>query len=436
MNRQKTVSKPAVVEGRGLFSGRPCRLCIRPADEGAGLSFRRTDVDDAPPIPCDISRLARSETRRTVLISGGATVATVEHVLSAVWGMGVDNAVIELDSEEPPDADGSPLPFAEAIRSAGVREQSGERELLSVREPTTVSQGEATLSALPGSTGLDILYDLDYPDVPSIGRQVRSFRVVPGGYLEKIAPARTFLLAEEAKLFQSQGWGAHLDATRILVMDEKGAVSNKLRFADEHVRHKIGDLIGDLALLGRRLEGRILASRSGHRLNHQLVRGLREASEGGTDNGPGSSESVLDIRGIMRLLPHRYPFLMVDRIVETEGDERAVGIKNVTINEPYFQGHYPGQPIMPGVMILEAMAQISGILLSRRLEHAGKVAVLLSMDRVKMRRPVHPGDQIHLEAEALRVRPRMGHCACRARVSGEVVAEAEIKFMLVDAEPA
>ena len=193
--------------------------------------------------------------------------------------------------------------------------------------------------------------------------------------------------------------------------------------------------MGDLALLGRRICGRIVAYRSGHELNHALVRRLADSIASGGRAEAMAAEAYMDIRKIMRLLPHRYPFLMIDRILRVEGDHRAVGVKNVTINEPFFQGHYPGQPIMPGVMILEALAQLSGVLLSRRLEHTGKVAVLLSMDRVKMRRPVRPGDQLVLEAEALHVRTRTGHCRCQAFVGNDVAAEAEIKFMLVDAEP-
>ena len=234
-------------------------------------------------------------------------------------------------------------------------------------------------------------------------------------------------------MFRDMGFGLHLTARDVLVMGDDGPIENTLRFADEHVRHKMLDLIGDLALLGRRLCGRIVASRSGHDLNHALVERL--AGHIQSREQVGSGEPVMDIRKIMRLLPHRYPFLMIDRILEIEGDTRAVGVKNVTINEPFFQGHYPNLPIFPGVMIVEAMAQLSGILLSRRLEHTGKVAVLLSMDRVKMRRPVRPGDQIIIEAEALHARTRTGHCKCQATVSGEIAAEAEIKFMLVDSEP-
>ncbi len=425
------------MEGRGLFSGRQCRLRFLPAPAGTGIVFIRTDLDGQDEIPCQPANLEKDDARRTSLSNGSASVNTAEHVLAAVWGLGVDNVVVELDAPEPPSTDGSPLPFVRALQQAGLVEQDARQEAMAIAEPVVLSSGEATLAALPGPGDcLDILFDLDYAEVASIGRQVLSFRLGRDDFAAEIAPARTFLLEEEARQFREQGLGPHLSARDLLVMRPDGPLENELRFRDEHVRHKIADLVGDLALLGRRLRGRIVASRSGHQLNHVLVQRLAEAGEG---NGKGVQtvrEPLLDIRGIMRLLPHRYPFLMVDRIIEVHGDERAIGIKNVTINEPYFQGHYPGQPIMPGVMILEALAQMSGILLSRRLEHAGKVAVLLSMDRVKMRRPVRPGDQLLLEARALRVRPRTGHCHCRALVEGDVVAEAEIKFMLVDAEPA
>ena len=425
------------MEGRGLFSGKPCSLRFAPAPPDSGIVFVRADLPARPEVPCALSNLVKSEYPRTVLTNGSAEVYTAEHVLSALLGLGVDNVIVELTAEEPPSTDGSPLPFAQAIHEAGLVEQDAEQKVYLIKQPVTVAQGGASLTALPGPEDcLDILFDLDYEDVPSIGRQIFCFRLGKDDFFGEIAPARTFLRESEASFFRSQGLGLHLEVGDILIMAPDGPVGNELRFADEPVRHKISDLLGDLALLGKLPRGRIIACKSGHELNHMLVGRLLEAAAGRAERPPASPQPLLDINGIMRLLPHRYPFLMVDRIIETHGDERAVGIKNVTINEPFFQGHYPRQPIMPGVMILEAMAQMSGILLSRRLEHAGKVAVLLSMDRVKMRRPVRPGDQMILEAEALHVRPRMGHCNCRALVEGEVVAEAEIKFMLVDAEPA
>ena len=433
MNRQKTIRSSVTVDGRGLFSGQPCTLRFLPAEANTGVVF--VLAGQADPIPADITNVVR-QPRRTCLEQDGAVVETVEHALAAVSGVGIDNLCIELSSGETPSTDGSAMPFVQALQQAGIEEQDAEQKVFIIREPISVTEGEAMLTALPGPTDcLDILYDLDYGNIPSIGRQVLGFRLDKDNFASQIGPARTFALAEEAQAFQAQGIGAHLTPQDLLVMGTEGPIENTLRFDDEHVRHKICDLIGDLSLLGQRLRGRIVAYKSGHDLNHELVRQLIDSVAAASHVDAQAAEPVMDIRHIMRLLPHRYPFLMVDRLVSLEGD-RAIGIKNVTINEPYFQGHYPSQPILPGVMILEALAQISGLLLSRRLEHAGKVAVLLSMDRVKMRRPVQPGDQLILEAEAVHVRPRTGHCRCRALVNDEVAAEAEIKFMLVDAEPA
>jgi UDP-3-O-[3-hydroxymyristoyl] N-acetylglucosamine deacetylase/3-hydroxyacyl-[acyl-carrier-protein] dehydratase len=437
LSNQTTIRNSVSVEGLGLFGGQPCSMRFLPAHADCGIVFVRTDRGKAPLlIAADVSNVAKRP-RRSCLTNGSATVETVEHVLSAAWGMGIDNIQIELSADETPSTDGSPLPFVEALKQAGVEEQAAPQKLLVISEPVAVSEGDAMIAALPGPADcLDILYDLDYTDrSASVARQVMAFCMGKDDYAAKLAPARTFLLEEEATAFQAQGLGKHLTYKDVLVMADRGPIENELRFPDEHVRHKMVDLIGDLALLGRRIRGRIVAYKSGHELNHTLVRKLAQRAADRTSPLVSSSEPVMDIRKIMRLLPHRYPFLMIDRVVEIDGDHRAVAIKNVSINEPFFQGHYPGQPIMPGVMIVEAMAQLSGILLSRRLEHTGKVAVLLSMDRVKMRRTVRPGDQLTIEAETLHVRSRTGHCRCRALVGQEVAAEAEIKFMLVDAEP-
>ena len=434
--QQTTIKKSATVQGRGLFSGQKCRLRFLPAPPDSGIVFMRRDLATPVEITPDVANLSK-RARRTSLTNGQAGIETVEHVLSAVWGSGIDNLIIEANAEETPSVDGSSLPFVAALRRAGIVAQDAEKRVFVIEDPVTVSNGEGVVAALPGPTDcLDILYDLDYSDMAkSIGRQVLAFRLGKDDYGKMLAPARTFLLEQEAKEFQARGIGTHLTAKDLVVMGDDGPVDNELRFPDEHVRHKLCDLIGDLALVGQYVAGRIVAYRSGHEQNHQLAAQLAEMIAAKRRSRVLTSEPVMDIRKIMRLLPHRYPFLMIDRLVEMEGDRRAVGIKNVTINEPFFQGHYPNLPIMPGVMILEALAQLSGVLLSRRLEHTGKVAVLLTMDRVKMRRPVRPGDQLILEAEALHVRTRTGHCRCRALVGREVAAEAEIKFMLVDAEP-
>jgi UDP-3-O-[3-hydroxymyristoyl] N-acetylglucosamine deacetylase/3-hydroxyacyl-[acyl-carrier-protein] dehydratase len=433
---QKTLAKPVSVEGLGLFGGKPCLMRMMPAGVDQGIGFVRTDIGPAR-VSATISQVA-PRPRRTALTDGKVEVETVEHVLSALAGMGVDNATVELSAAETPSTDGSPLPFVRAIQEAGVQEQNAPRRPLVITEAVAVSHGEAMIAALPGPTDwLDVLYDLDYSNMPSIGRQVLGFRLGKDNYVSQLAPARTFLLEQEAREFQSKGIGVHLTTREVLVMGADGPIDNELRFDDEHVRHKVCDLVGDLALLGRPLHGRVVAYKSGHELNHMLVRRLAQAAT--STRNPArqfAGEVAMDIRSIMKLLPHRYPFLMVDRILHAQGDERIVGIKNVSVNEPFFQGHYPNQPIMPGVMILEALAQISGILLSKRLERSGKVAMLLSLDDVKLRRAVRPGDQLVLEAQALHVRSRTGHCRCTAYVGDEVAAQAEIKFMLVDAEQA
>ena len=436
MSRQKTIKTPVVVQGQGLFSGEHCRVRFLPAPPDSGIVFvRNGETTGEVTIPARVTHVTK-RARRTSLAKAGVAVETVEHVLAAVCGLELDNLLIEVSASETPSTDGSSLPFVRALQEGQIEEQEAEKRYQVIDQPVAVSSNNAMLAALPGpSDCLDILYDLDYGEAPCIGRQVLGFRLGKDDFVSQIAPARTFLLEREASEFQAKGVGSHLTPKDLIVMGPDGPIDNELRFADEAVRHKICDLIGDLALLGRPLRGRIVAYKSGHDLNHRLVRKLMEEAARRTRTEALAGEPVMDIRRIMRLLPHRYPFLMVDRVIEIEGDRRAVGLKNVSINEPYFQGHYPGQPIMPGVMILEALAQLSGILLSRRLEHTGKVAVLLSLDRVKMRRPVRPGDQLILEVEAIHVRTRTGHCRCRALLGDDVAAEADIKFMLVDAEP-
>jgi UDP-3-O-[3-hydroxymyristoyl] N-acetylglucosamine deacetylase/3-hydroxyacyl-[acyl-carrier-protein] dehydratase len=429
---QRTIRSSTEVEGRALFSGVPGRLRFRSAPEDTGVVFIRTDTITPVEIPARVEYLVSRPHRTTSLARDNTSIETIEHVLSAIRALEIDNLYVEVDAEEVPSPDASVQPYLDALQRAEIDEQDIERDTFMLEEPVVVSDSDTQIAALPGPIDcLEVLYDLQY-DCPSIGRQILGFRLGKDDYAAELASARTFLLESEAKQFQAQGFGQHLTARDVLVMSDDGPVDNELRYPDEPVRHKIADLIGDLMLLGRPLVGRIVAYRSGHELNHTLVRRLAEALARQEETG---GEGVMDIRKIMRLLPHRYPFLMVDRIVSIEADKKAVGIKNVTINEPFFQGHYPNLPIMPGVMILEAMAQLSGILLSRQLEHTGKVAVLLSMDRVKMRRPVRPGDQLILEAESLHARTRTGHCKCRALIGQDLAAEAEIKFMLVDSEP-
>jgi UDP-3-O-[3-hydroxymyristoyl] N-acetylglucosamine deacetylase/3-hydroxyacyl-[acyl-carrier-protein] dehydratase len=305
---------------------------------------------------------------------------------------------------------------------------------LIVRKPIQVTADGASIAALPGPTDkLEVIYDFEAP--PPIGRQVASFSLGDDDFVSQLAPARTFVFQDEANEMRSRGLGKHLTAKDLLVISRDGPIDNEFRFADECARHKALDLLGDLFLIGRPVRGRIVAFKSGHALNHLLARRLLEQEENAHRQTLIHRDAEMDIRRIQRILPHRYPMLLVDRVLEIVGGEKAVGIKNVTFNEIFFQGHYPGTPIMPGVLIVEAMAQLGGLLLSQKLEHTGKLAVLLSMDKVKMRQPVVPGDQLLLEAIAVRVKSRTGHVRCKAFVEDKLACEADIKFMLVDAEP-
>lgn len=441
--RQRTVAGRAVVSGIGLFTGEASTATILPGDAGTGVVFIRSDIAGSEPIPARLEHVSPAP-RRTVLERGSVRVETVEHCLSALAGLGIDNARIEVNGPELPAGDGSASAFVEAIERTGYSNQAERRAPIVVREPITVRDGEASITALPDAPGrLEVVYDLDYGPHSPIERQLFATRVDASTYTEQIAPARTFALAEEAQAMRERGMFAHLSPRDVLVIDADGPIENEFRFTNEPARHKALDLIGDLSLAGRPIEGKIVASRSGHALNHALARALiaRDAGAGeGTDSEatggetPSETTPAMDIRRILRLLPHRYPMVLVDRVLEIEGDSRAIGVKNVTINEPFFQGHYPVSPIMPGVLIVEAMSQLAGLMLSQKLERTGKVAVLLSLENVKLRRAVVPGDQLILHAEAVRATSRFGECNCRAMVGQAVAAEAKVKFMMVDAE--
>jgi UDP-3-O-[3-hydroxymyristoyl] N-acetylglucosamine deacetylase/3-hydroxyacyl-[acyl-carrier-protein] dehydratase len=431
---QQTLAGPASVRGRGLHTNREVEVTLRPAAQDSGVTFVRTDLPGVPRIPLREARI-ENRGRRTCLVLGEAEVHTVEHLLACFQGLAIDNAVVEMSGPELPGLDGSALPFLVALKSAGIEVQKAERPLFALDREIVLDlrSEDVLLMATPGPGGLFVTYTLDYK-TPEVPLQRISLAVTPESFEKEIAPARTFCLGSEADALRAAGLGQGATYENTLVVGADGLPKeNTLRFPDEYVRHKVLDLLGDLFVLGVGLSGRILALRSGHQSNQELVRRLRARYQ--EKLGEASrAEQVLDIREIMRILPHRYPFLLIDRVLELEGYQRAVGIKNVSINEPFFQGHWPEQPVMPGVLIVEAMAQLSGVLLLRKLEHTGRLAVLLAIDRVKLRRAVVPGDQIRIEALAENVKGRTGRVSCRALVEGKLAAEARIKFMLMDAK--
>lgn len=417
------------------MSGAPSTLTIEPAPTDHGLVFERSDLDPPVRIPALVEQCI-DRPRRSALAKGDAVVETVEHCLSALVGLGVNNALLRINASEVPLGDGSANPFMEAIDSVGLIGQGMPCSTIKVESPIVIEDGPAMIAAFPAARpGMHVLYELDYGSkTDRIPRQAFAFDLTPEHYRSELAAARTYSLAEEAEALQARGLCAHLSPSEVLVIGEDGPIDNVWRFDDEPARHKVLDLIGDLALAGAAIQGRIVASRSGHALNRQLAAKLREQASSSSRVVAVSGACTMDIRAIQRIMPHRYPMLLVDRVTELEGDERAVGVKNVTINEPFFGGHYPRTPIMPGVLIVEAMAQLGGLLLSQRLETTGKIAVLFSLDKVKLRHPVTPGDQLVLEARTTRATSRMASLECRAFVGDKPAAEASIRFMMVDAE--
>jgi len=431
---QKTIKSEGRMRGRGLFGGKEAKVLFRPAPVDSGIAFTRTDVPEPVRISAVASNLAE-RSRRTTLKKGSVSIETIEHCMAAMNALEIDNITVEVNGPELPASDCSCSEYFKLLRRAGLVEQNVSRKEYVIDKPITVTGGDTCIYALPYSEdGLSITYDLDYGGHTGIGRQIFSCRLTPESFERHLAPARTFLLEAEAKQFQARGMGAHVSPRDILIINSDGPIKNSYRFPNECVRHKIVDLIGDLALVGRAIKGRIVAYKSGHTLNQQLSRKLCEAAQQQERIARFGTDALLDIRQIAKILPHRYPFLLVDKVIEIDGDTRIKGVKNVSFNEQFFQGHFPGTPIMPGVLIVEAMAQVSGLLFAQRLEHTGKLAVLLSMDNVKLRKSVVPGDQLILISETMRLRKRTAQCRCKAMVGDAVVAEAQIKFMLIDDE--
>jgi UDP-3-O-[3-hydroxymyristoyl] N-acetylglucosamine deacetylase/3-hydroxyacyl-[acyl-carrier-protein] dehydratase len=409
-------------------------MVLKPADAGHGVTFVRMDMEGEPEVRVAVTSLKARE-RRTCLHNGAAEVYTCEHLLASLWALAIDNVEIEIDGEEVPGMDGSAREFVASLRAAGVVEQRAQKRAYTVTEPVFVRDGAATLVALPGTGGLSLEYHLDYTAENGAAptRQTVGFSLTGENFEREIAHARTFVFEHEVDSLVAAGLGKGASTQNTLVVGPQGVRENTLRYEDELARHKILDLLGDLAVMGIDLDGHVIATRSGHATNMKLVQQLIERMEREQEAGESVRESGLEIRDIMKLLPHRYPFLMIDRVIELDGFKRAVAIKNVTINEPFFQGHWPEQPIMPGVLQLEAMAQLSGVLLLRKLENTGKLAVLWSIDKVKMRGAVVPGDQLRIEVETIRAKPSVGHVQARCKVAGRLVSEAQLKFTLVDA---
>jgi UDP-3-O-[3-hydroxymyristoyl] N-acetylglucosamine deacetylase/3-hydroxyacyl-[acyl-carrier-protein] dehydratase len=425
---RRSIAHKAAVRGTGLHTGAATEATFLPAPAGRGIVFRRTDLSGTPEVPARLTEVEAVE-RRTAIGRGEATIHTVEHLLAAVAAHEIDDLTIELSGPEPPILDGSVLPYFEALAQAGPTDVGGEPAILNVQAPFTVTEGDSAYIVAPAKA-LRLTVTIEWPH-PLIGRQTGTYDLTAAAFAAELAPARTFGFTSEVAQLQAKGLIKGASAANAIVLDERGiANGGKLRWPDEFVRHKAADIVGDLALTGARVRAHVVATRPSHGGNVALARALARAGK-----RTGGGEPVMDISRIMNYLPHRYPFLLVDRILEVEGNKRIVGLKNVTINEPFFQGHFPGHPIMPGVLIIEAMAQVGGMLLMSHFEgqnFENKVVYFMSLDNVKFRRPVVPGDQIRFELELIQFRGKTCKMKGAGYVDGQVVAEAEMMAMVVD----
>jgi len=440
--KQRTLAREVSIKGSALHTGDAVTLTMKPAPADHGVVFKRTDLHGAPELRPRIDQVT-DLVRATTIQSGHAKIHTVEHVLSALHGCGVDNVIIEMDASEPPIMDGSARPFVNMLLQGEIVEQAKEREYFELDVPVSVARGNSSIIALPSD---EFKISCTSADDRGIHTQHLSLTIDPEVYQSQIAAARTFTIYEDIEELLKLGKirGGSLDCA-VVIRGDKIISKEPLRFKDEFVRHKILDIIGDVLLLGMPLKAHIVATRPGHAINAELTKvlfqKLQERKAGGAkkkEKAAGAAmvlatETSLDIRRVLDTLPHRYPFVMVDRVLEFKGEDQIVALKNVTINEPYFAGHFPGNPVMPGVLQLEAMAQAAGILMLRRASCEGKTAFFMSADKVKFRKPVRPGDQLVINAKLLKARGgKIATAEAECTVNGQVVSSADLMFAIVD----
>lgn len=450
MSNQQTIKRAVTYSGIGLHSGNRVNMTFQPAPAGSGIRFRRVDLDGQPEIEARFDHVVETD-RSTTLGKGNIKIHTVEHVLATFAGCGVDNAVVELDSNEPPIGDGSARDYCKLIQEAGLQPQETPREPYAIKEPLQLQLGESLMQVFP-----DEAFRLTCTSTDKRGRftQFYSLEVNPKSWEKELSHARTFCFFEEIEFLIKNGLikGGSLE-NAVVIRDDAVLTTEPLRYPDEFVRHKMLDIVGDLALLGRPLKGHLVAVRPSHAANCELVRRIdaqmrkpvaaqtfgpppvepkpATPEQPAPPPDPSLDACAVDVVKIMELIPHRYPFLLVDRIAKVEGS-RIVGIKNVTMNEPFFQGHFPGHPIMPGVLQLEAMAQVAGVLMRLRAADKPQLAYFMSAEEVKWRRPVLPGDTLAIEVEVIKARGKIGKAKGVCKVRGEVASEAEVTFMLRD----
>jgi UDP-3-O-[3-hydroxymyristoyl] N-acetylglucosamine deacetylase/3-hydroxyacyl-[acyl-carrier-protein] dehydratase len=436
-------------------------MTFKPAPPDYGIRFVRSDLNGMPSVIADIDHVV-DISRGTTLQDGEALVHTVEHVLASFAGLQLDNMIVELDNNEPPVGDGSAKPYVDKILEAGIQDQEKDKFYLEIDTPMSYSEKDRGVDLVVApSDDLRITFMIDYRN-PALGTQYTSLVDLEKEFVEEFAPARTFCFLSEVESLRAAGLikGGGLDNAIVIYDSDRGQVEVErirsalnledevmvgdtgiindipLRFYNEPVRHKTLDLLGDLFLIGVPFKGHVLAARSGHKANVALARKMRDLYKKrkiASRFGKGKQDIVFDITAIQRIMPHRYPFLLIDRIVDLVPDKSVTALKNVTINEPFFQGHFPGRPIMPGVLLLEAMAQAGGVLLLNAIEKpTEKLVYFMSIDNAKFRRPVVPGDQLMFELEMHAFRRNTCKMSGKALVDDTEVASADFMAIVVD----
>jgi len=435
--KQRTIAQEVSVEGIGLHTGEKGRVTFKPAPAMAGITFVRTDLPGRPEVPVrpENAWFDPKAGRRSILQQDGVQIHTMEHLLAAVAGLGIDNLVVETSAMEVPEpADGSAAAFAKVLRAAGFVEQDRARKHIKVTRPVSWSENGVSLSAVPYQ-GFRITFVIDY-DHPLIGRQTVTFDIDDETFEREIAPARTFVLERDLEALRTAGWikGGRIESA-VVVGDREIRNPEPLRYPDEFARHKVLDLIGDLSLLGGPLQGHVTAVKAGHQSHVAFVKHLK-ATLPLPGRRAGGPPDEWDITAVMDIMPHRYPFLLVDRITGLEEGTWIEGLKNVTINEPFFQGHFPGHPIMPAVLIIEAMAQVGGLLLLHSVDDPNeKLMYFMGIDQAKFRKPVTPGDQLRFKLTLVKLRKGTAKMRGEAFVDGQLVAEADLLAIVVDRNP-
>jgi UDP-3-O-[3-hydroxymyristoyl] N-acetylglucosamine deacetylase/3-hydroxyacyl-[acyl-carrier-protein] dehydratase len=436
--KQKTIKNPVTLSGIGLHTGKAVSMTIKPAKENEGISFVRVDLPGKQPVKVTSSNAVMDEnvTRCTAVEYQGVRIYTIEHLMAALNGLGIDNASIEINAEELPGMDGSSLEFLKALEQSGSTEQQADKNIFAIQEPIVVANKTSTIVIVPHDQ-LNVSYTLNY-DHPLLRSQFFSQSIDASSFSKELAGARTFCLESEVNEIKAHGLAKGANYQNTLVISAQGPLENTLRFPDECARHKVLDIVGDLFLLGYPVKGAVYATKSGHALNRTLVKKIEAQRQKYTTVAfapptPGAPGRVFNINEIMKILPHRYPFLLVDRVLEIDPGKKGIGIKNVTINDGFFQGHFPQKPVMPGVIMIEAMAQTAGVVVLTSGAHNGKVALFMSISDVKFRKVVYPGDQLLMEVEIIRDRERTAHVKGVGRVDGEVAIEADMMFSYTEA---